>query len=156
MMRAYAAHAAGGKLEPFEFDPGPLGPDQVEIDVDFCGICHSDLSMLHNHFQMTTYPFVPGHEVAGKISAVGNHVNHLRVGQTVGLGWFSQSCMTCPQCMSGNHNLCASAEQTIVGRFGGFADKVRCHAGWATPLPDGVEPLHDKHINEWMWVTLTG
>jgi uncharacterized zinc-type alcohol dehydrogenase-like protein len=139
MIRGYAAHEAGGKLEPFEFKAGELGPDQVEIDVAYCGICHSDLSMLRNDFQMTEYPFVPGHEVAGKVAAVGKNVQHLHIGQVVGLGWFSESCMTCPQCMSGNHNLCASAEQTVVGRFGGFADKVRCHAGWAIPLPEGVE-----------------
>lgn len=139
MFRAYVAREAGEKLEPFEYEPGPLGREQVEIDVDYCGICYSDLSMLQNHWQMTEFPFVPGHEVAGKIAAVGENIKHLRVGQKVGLGWYSRSCMTCPQCMSGNHNLCADAEQTIVGRFGGFADKVRCHAGWAVPLPDAID-----------------
>lgn len=139
MFRAYAAEEAGGKLKTFEYDPGALGPDHVEIDVDYCGICHSDLSMLKNHWEMTAYPFVPGHEVAGRIAAVGQNVKHLRVGQSVGLGWFSESCMTCPQCMSGDHNLCENSEHTIVGRFGGFADKIRCHAAWAIPLPDGVD-----------------
>jgi uncharacterized zinc-type alcohol dehydrogenase-like protein len=138
MIHAYVAQDAQGKLEPFEYDPGALAPGQVEIAVEYCGICHSDLSMLKNHWQMTNYPLVPGHEVAGKIAAVGENVKHLHTGQTVGLGWFSGSCMTCPQCMSGNHNLCPSGEQTIVGRFGGFADRVRCHAAWAIPLPDGL------------------
>ena len=63
----------------------------------------------------------------------------VKVGDTVGLGWFSGSCMTCRQCMSGNHNLCASGEQTIVGRHGGFANKVRCNAEWATLLPPGLD-----------------
>jgi len=139
MIHAYAAHDPGGKLGPFEFVSEALGPDQVEIDVAYCGICYSDLSMLRNHWQMTTYPFVPGHEVAGKIAATGQNVKHLQVGQNVGLGWFSGSCMTCPQCMSGDHNLCAKAEQTVVGRFGGFAEKVRCHAAWAIPLPDELD-----------------
>lgn len=140
MIRAYAALDADRELEPFEFDPGDLDPEGVEIDVDYCGICRSDLSMLRNHWQMTSYPIVPGHEVAGRISAVGDNVKHLRAGQKVGLGWYSRSCMICPQCMTGNHNLCGQAEQTIVGRSGGFADKVRCHSAWAVPLPDGVEP----------------
>jgi uncharacterized zinc-type alcohol dehydrogenase-like protein len=139
MFRAYAAHEARGALEQFHFDPGVMGPDQVEIDVAFCGVCHSDLSMLRNDWQMTGYPFVPGHEVTGRIAALGMNVKHLRVGQRVGLGWFSGSCMTCPQCMSGNHNLCASAEQTVIGRFGGFADRVRCHAAWAIPLPESLD-----------------
>lgn len=140
MIHAYVSHDATGKLEPFEYDPGVLAPDYVEIDVAYCGICHSDLSMLKNHWQMTSYPIVPGHEVTGTIAALGEHVRHLQIGQTVGLGWISGSCMTCTHCMAGDHNLCQSAEQTIVGRFGGFADKVRCHAAWALPLPEGVAP----------------
>ena len=68
MIQAYAAKEPGGKLEPFEYNPGALGASQVEIEVDYCGICHSDLSMLDNEWGMTTYPFVPGHEVAGRIA----------------------------------------------------------------------------------------
>ena len=139
MFKAYVAREAGAKLERFEFDPGSLGPDQVEIDVDYCGICYSDLSMLQNHWQMTTYPFVPGHEAAGKIAAIGKDVKHLKVGQQVGLGWFSRSCMICPQCLSGNQHLCGSHEGTIVGRYGAFANKVRCQAVWAVPIPEGVD-----------------
>jgi uncharacterized zinc-type alcohol dehydrogenase-like protein len=139
MIRAYAAHEAGGKLRPFEYDPGELGPEEVEIDVQTCGICHSDLSMLNNEWHNTVYPLVPGHEVIGRIARLSDSVRHLAVGDTVGLGWFSGSCMTCSQCMSGNHNLCASNEQTMVGRHGGFADKVRCRAEWAIPLPEGLD-----------------
>jgi len=139
MFKAYVAREPGGKLERFEFDPGPLGPDQVEIDVAYCGICYSDLSMLNNEWQMTTYPFVPGHEATGRVAAVGANVKHLRVGQPVGLGWFAGSCMTCSQCLSGDHNLCASGEGTIVGRYGAFANKVRCQAVWAIPVPEGLD-----------------
>ncbi|UCF67252.1 MAG: NAD(P)-dependent alcohol dehydrogenase [Acidobacteriota bacterium] len=140
MIKAYAAHQPGGRLQPFEYDPGPLAPDQVEIDVRACGICHSDLSMLHNEWEMTVYPLVPGHEVVGTIGALGENVEHLAIGEPVGLGWFAGSCMTCPQCMGGDHNLCADNEQTIVGRHGGFADKVRCKAEWAVPLPEKLDP----------------
>ena len=139
-IKAYAAKEAGGLLEPFEYDPGELEVDEVEIDISSCGICHSDLSMLNNEWQMTEYPLVPGHEVVGKIAAVGEQVTHLKVGQTVGLGWFAKSCMTCRECMSGNHNLCASAEGIIVGRHGGFANKVRAHQGWIIPLPESINP----------------
>ena len=138
-IRAYAATAADQPLQPFEYEPGPLSPDDVEIRVLFCGICHSDLSMIENHWQMTTYPLVPGHEVAGEILAVGDNIKHLKPGDRVGLGWFSKSCMVCPTCMSGDHNLCATNESTIVGRFGGFAERVRCHASWAIPLPDEID-----------------
>ncbi|MFO1371603.1 MAG: NAD(P)-dependent alcohol dehydrogenase [Candidatus Competibacteraceae bacterium] len=139
MIRAYAAHAAKGKLTPFEYDPGELKPEQVEIDIIACGVCHSDLSMLNNEWGVSAYPLVPGHEVVGTITQVGGNVRHLKVGDTVGLGWYSGSCMTCDQCMSGNHNLCASNEQTIVSRYGGFADKVRCNAEWAALLPPDLD-----------------
>ncbi|QDT65580.1 NADPH-dependent aldehyde reductase Ahr [Calycomorphotria hydatis] len=138
-VHAYAATEAGGELLPFEYELPEIGPHEVEIDVTSCGICHSDLSMLNNDWQMTSYPFVPGHEVVGKIAAIGDHVSHLSVGQTVGLGWSSRSCMHCDQCMSGNHNLCPTAEGTIVGRHGGFADKVRAHAEWVFPIPDELD-----------------
>lgn len=139
MINAYAALEAGGAFKPFEYDPGPLGKDEVEIDVKHCGICHSDLSMLDNEWGMTQYPLVPGHEVVGSISAVGEDVTHLKPGQMVGLGWHSGYCMTCHSCMSGDHNLCAQQEGTIVGRHGGFADKVRAHAVSAIPLPDDID-----------------
>lgn len=139
MINAYAAGEPGAALEPFSFDPGPLGEGQVEIRVESCGICHSDLSMLDNEWGMTVYPFVPGHEVVGTVEAVGAGVTRVAVGDRVGLGWYSGSCMQCPACMSGNHNLCTNAEQTIVGRHGGFADQVRCSQEWAIPLPAGVD-----------------
>jgi uncharacterized zinc-type alcohol dehydrogenase-like protein len=138
-IKALAAREPRGKLEPFVFNPGELGPEQVEIKVSHCGVCHSDLSMRDNEWQMTVYPFVPGHEAVGKIVAIGDQVKNLKIGDTVGLGWFSQSDMTCPQCLSGNQNLCRTAERTIVGRPGGFADRVRCHWGWAVQLPDALE-----------------
>ncbi len=75
-IKAYAALTAGGKLEPFEYDPGELAVDQVEINISSCGLCHSDLSMLNNDWQMTEYPLVPGHEIVGKIGAVGERVLH--------------------------------------------------------------------------------
>ncbi|MBV6625996.1 MAG: NAD(P)-dependent alcohol dehydrogenase [Rivularia sp. (in: Bacteria)] len=139
-IHAYAADEAGGELKPFEYEPGELGSNEVEIDVEYCGICHSDLSMLDNEWGITQYPFVPGHEVVGKIAALGDRVTKLKVGQRVGLGWYSSSCMECEWCMSGNHNLCLSAEATIVGRHGGFADKVRANQGWVIPILEGNNP----------------
>lgn len=142
MITGYAAPAKGKPFERIEYDPGELGPDDVEIAVEYCGICHSDLSMLDNDWGMTQYPFVGGHEGVGKVVAVGGHVPaaKVKVGDRVGVGWSSASCMHCDQCMRGNQVLCPSAEGTIVGRHGAFADKVRCHWAWAIEVPDGVDP----------------
>jgi uncharacterized zinc-type alcohol dehydrogenase-like protein len=139
MIKAYAVRKPKGRLERIEYDPGALGPGQVEIAVIACGLCHSDLSMINNEWGDSDYPLVPGHEIVGRITQFGTNVKHLKVDDTVGLGWFSGSCMICHQCLSGNHNLCATGEQTIVGRHGGFADKVRCQAEWALPLPAGLD-----------------
>ncbi|MEX2449344.1 MAG: NAD(P)-dependent alcohol dehydrogenase [Rhodospirillales bacterium] len=139
MITAYATFEPGGELKPFEYDPGPLGHDQVEIDVEHCGICHSDLSMIENAWGMSAYPLVPGHEVVGTIGAVGEYVTSLNAGQRVGLGWHAGYCMTCDFCMSGDHNLCATAQATIVGHHGGFADKVRASAASVLPLPGTLD-----------------
>ena len=141
MINAYAAFKADGELKSFEYEPGALGEEEVEINVEFCGVCRSDLMLLDNERGGTEYPLVPGHEVIGTIAAVGSNVENLKVSQRVGLGWYSGSCMNCEWCQGGNHNFCRQAEQTIVGRYGGFADKVRAHQTWVIPLPDGIESV---------------
>jgi uncharacterized zinc-type alcohol dehydrogenase-like protein len=138
-IHALAVFEKGGTLKPFDFNPGPLGHEQVEIAVTHCGICHSDLSMIDSAWFPTPYPLVPGHEVVGKIVAAGEHAKKVKVGDTVGLGWFAGSCMSCSHCLSGDQNLCLTAEQTIVGRHGGFADRVRCHWSTAIPLPSELD-----------------
>lgn len=139
IVHAYAATEVDGAFEAFEYELGEIGPGEVEISVESCGICHSDLSMLEDAWGITQFPFVPGHEVIGVISAVGDQVSHLSVGDHVGLGWHSGYCMTCDQCLDGHHNLCQTAEPTIVGRHGGFADKVRAHAASVAKLPDVLD-----------------
>lgn len=136
---AYAATFAKGPLKPFSFDPGELGPEEVDIKVSHCGICHSDLSMLDNEWGMSKYPFVPGHEVVGTVVALGEEAKGLEIGQRVGLGWSSHSCLSCHQCLSGHQHLCATVQGTIVGRHGGFADRVRAQWTWVRPIPQRLD-----------------
>ena len=138
-INAYAATTAHGPLQPFSYDPGDIGPEEVEIKVSHCGICHSDLSMLENEWGMTTYPFVPGHEVTGTVVAMGEQAKGLKIGQRVGLGWTARSCLHCHECLSGDQHLCATGQGTIVGRHGGFADRVRAQWTWVRPLPDALD-----------------
>ncbi len=140
MFKAYAASAAKNELKPFEYEPGPLAENEVQVKVETCGICHSDLSMLNDDWGMSQFPLVPGHEVIGIVESTGEQVKHLKPGQRVGVGWFSNSCMSCEWCVGGDHNLCGTTEGIIVGRHGGFADRVRIDATWAIPIPDGVNP----------------
>lgn len=139
MIKAFAAQQPGGALEPFKYDPGELKPGEVELDVRYCGICHSDLSIIDNDWGMTEYPVVPGHEVVGTIAKLGAGVKHLSVGQVVGLGWHSGYCNECTQCHNGDQNLCATSQPTIVGHHGGFADKVRAAANSVVVIPEGVD-----------------
>ena len=139
-IRAYAAPAPHAALAAIDYDPGVLADEEVEIAVDNCGICHSDLSVLDNEWGNSKYPFIGGHEAIGKIVALGAHAKGLRSGQRVGLGWTASSCMHCRQCLAGRHNLCETARATIIGRHGGFAERVRCHWAWAIPLPEALEP----------------
>jgi uncharacterized zinc-type alcohol dehydrogenase-like protein len=139
MFKAYTAKEKGEPFEVLEYDPGELGTEEVEIEVAYCGLCHSDLSIWKNEWGISSYPLVPGHEVVGTVGQVGSAVKRLKPGQKVGLGWFSGSCMTCSTCMEGDHNLCGEVHQTIVGRHGGFAERVRAKEEWIIPLPDDLD-----------------
>ena len=139
MIQAYAASTPEGGFERIEWESGPLGWDEVEVAVEYCGICHSDLSMKLNEWGFTAYPFVGGHEIVGKIAALGEGVEGLQIGQTVGIGWTAASCLHCDQCQGGYQNRCLQAQGTIVGRPGGFADRVRAQAAWTIPIPEGID-----------------
>jgi uncharacterized zinc-type alcohol dehydrogenase-like protein len=139
MVRAWAVKGPKQKLERYDYDPGPLPAEEVEIAVESCGICHSDLSIINNDWGISTYPAVPGHEVIGKVVAMGPSAKGMRIGQAVGVGWGAANCMHCHQCLSGDQNLCAENVPTIVGPQGGFADRLRVQWPWAIPLPDGLD-----------------
>jgi alcohol/geraniol dehydrogenase (NADP+) len=136
---AWAALEAKKPLQPFSYDPGPLHPDEVEVAVEHCGICHSDLSVVNNEWGFSKFPVVPGHEVAGRVVALGANARGLKVGQRVGIGWNAESCLHCRWCLSGSQHLCREAVPTIVGHHGGFADRVRAQWPWVIPLPDGLD-----------------
>ncbi len=108
--QAWIAKAAKRPMVLETVDLGPLGVEDVEVAVEHCGLCHSDLSVLNNEWGISQYPAVLGHEVVGRVTAVGPNAKRLKVGQRVGIGWSSGSCMYCHQCMSGNHHLCPQVQ----------------------------------------------
>lgn len=138
LIQGLAAHAAGAELLPFRYDPGELGMQEVEIGITHCGICHSDLHLISNDWGISQYPFIPGHEIIGTITAVGSRVRSLNVGQRVGLGWQSNSCGECEWCSRGLENLCASMEATCVHRNGGYASRVRANSRFVMRIPDAL------------------
>jgi uncharacterized zinc-type alcohol dehydrogenase-like protein len=135
-IKAWVAKAPKQKLALQDVDLGPLGTEDVEVAVEHCGLCHSDLSVFNNDWGISQYPAILGHEVVGRVTALGPNAKRLQVGQRVGVGWFSASDMHCRQCMSGNHHLCPQAQATIIGHRGGFASYIRAHWAWTFPLPE--------------------
>jgi uncharacterized zinc-type alcohol dehydrogenase-like protein len=135
MYKAWITKAAKRPMALEIVDLGPLGGEDVEVAVEHCGLCHSDLSVFNNDWGISQYPAILGHEVVGRVTAVGPNAKGVQVGQRVGVGWFSASCMHCRQCMSGSQHLCPQAEATIIGHRGGFASHIRVHWAWAIPLP---------------------
>lgn len=138
-VRAWAAEGPNKPFIPFEYGLPELGPDEVDIEVEYCGLCHSDMSMWRNEWKRTLYPFVGGHEIAGRVKAAGAGVPNLKAGDRVGLGWFARSNLASPQCLCGDHHLSPANTPTIVGRHGGFAEVVRAQWAWAVPLPEDLD-----------------
>jgi uncharacterized zinc-type alcohol dehydrogenase-like protein len=136
-VKAWVATAAKQKMVLQDIDLGPLGAEEVEVAVEHCGLCHSDVSVLDNEWGISRYPAVLGHEVVGRVTAAGPVAKGVKAGQRVGVGWTAASCMHCRQCLSGCQHLCLQAVWTIIGHRGGFASRVRCHWAWAVPLPEG-------------------
>lgn len=135
-IQAWVASGPKSKFVKQEIDLGQIGDEEVEVAVDYCGICHSDLSVLNNEWGNAKYPAVLGHEITGHVVAIGPAVKGIKIGQKVGIGWTSGSCMHCRQCMSGNHNFCPESTATIIGHKGGFASHVRAHWAYTIPIPE--------------------
>ncbi len=134
-----AAHAAGAQLLPYKYDAGELGANEVEIKISHCGICQSDVHLINNDWGMSKYPFIPGHEIVGTITAVGDAVRDRQIGERVGVGWQADSCGICEYCRQGDEHLCAQSQPTCVGRNGGYADAVRVNSRFAIPVPEQLE-----------------
>jgi D-arabinose 1-dehydrogenase-like Zn-dependent alcohol dehydrogenase len=126
--QAYVADAVGKALVLKEIELPALGPNDVQIEMEFCGLCHTDCSMHNNLWGVTTYPFVPGHEGIGKISHLGTGVTTHKVGQWVGIGFLRGSCGTCRACEQGIENLCVPGYQgTFLGKNAGCWGKRDCN-----------------------------
>jgi uncharacterized zinc-type alcohol dehydrogenase-like protein len=134
-----AAHAAGAHLLPYKYDAGELKPTDVAVKITHCGVCHSDVHLIDNDWGLSKYPFVPGHEIVGTVTAVGSAVADRKVGERVGIGWQADSCGICEWCRQGDEHLCAKAQPTCVGRNGGYADSIRVNSRFAIPVPATLE-----------------
>lgn len=103
---SYAAHSAKEPLAPFKFERREVGPKDVQIEILFCGVCHSDLHTARNEWQNSVYPVVPGHEIVGRVISVGAEVTTFKVGDLAGVGCLVDSCRVCPDCADGLEQYC--------------------------------------------------
>mgnify|MGYP006125044351 FL=1 len=139
MIKAYAAMSKGSSLELYEYEAEPLKPNEVNIKVESCGICHSDISAIDGSWGISKYPMVAGHEVIGEIIGTGSDVSLHKIGDRVGLGWHSGYCNDCVQCDAGDHNFCSSTKKTVFSQHGGFAEQVTADQVSVISIPTGVK-----------------
>ncbi|HVW74520.1 MAG TPA: NAD(P)-dependent alcohol dehydrogenase [Rhizomicrobium sp.] len=144
----YAAHSAGDALKPFHFDRRDLRPNDVAMEVLYCGICHSDLHMARNDWGMSAYPLVPGHEVVGRVAAIGKDVTKFKVGDAVAVGCMVDSCQHCDQCLKGEEMFCRegmtltySSPDRITGEStkGGYSKHLVARQEFVLRMPDGLD-----------------
>lgn len=135
----YAAMAKGAELEPFRYLPPLLNENEVRVSVTHCGLCYTDIHAIEDYYEVTTYPFVPGHEIVGKVSEVGSSVAGFEVGDRVGIGWQRRACGKCEFCLTGDVQLCKEVVHNgSWGTNGGFSDSVTTDHRFAYPLPEGL------------------
>lgn len=138
-IHGHAAYGAKQPLKPYAYEPGELGPFDVEVRIDYCGICHSDIHLIDDDWAMSRYPFIPGHEIIGAVTAAGKDVTRFQMNQRVGIGWQAGSCMQCEWCIRGEEHLCPKSLATCVGRNGGFAELVRVDSRFAFEIPEALD-----------------
>jgi uncharacterized zinc-type alcohol dehydrogenase-like protein len=135
---AFAALAPKQQLVGYQYEPQPLRPQDVEIEISHCGVCHSDLHLIDDDWSRSVYPLVPGHEIVGTVADVGSECT-LTLGQRVGVGWQRSACLECDFCRAGEENLCARQEAVCVGHMGGFAHRIRLDGRFAFPIPPSLD-----------------
>ncbi|MHA1944585.1 MAG: NAD(P)-dependent alcohol dehydrogenase [Candidatus Hodarchaeales archaeon] len=133
----YATKAVGQPLEPFTCKQPKLDTHDVLVSITHCGLCQTDIHAINNYYGITTFPFVPGHEIVGYVSAVGSAVSNLKEGDRVGIGWQGRSCMKCEWCLQGEEQLCMDivSSGTWVP-YGGFSSSICVDSRFAYLLPD--------------------
>jgi alcohol dehydrogenase (NADP+) len=156
--KGYATHDPNAKFVTYDFERRDLGDNDILIDIEFCGICHSDIHQAKNEWNdtmPTTYPLVPGHEIVGRVSKVGNSVTKFEVGDIAGIGCFVDSCRVCPNCKAGLEQFCVKQAaftyngtemDRITRTYGGYSDKYVIDEAYALKVRSdqnlaGVAPL---------------
>jgi alcohol dehydrogenase (NADP+) len=147
--RAYAARSPSSGIAPFSIERREPRADDVVIEIDHCGICHTDIHFVHNDWGMTQYPVVPGHEIVGRVVEVGDAVGRFAIGQRVGVGCLVDSCRECNSCNEGLEQYCEKgwvATYNGVDRqdgsptYGGYSERIVVSERFVLRIPDALDP----------------
>lgn len=131
----YAAMALGNKLVPFVYHPPELKEHDLRMDITHCGLCYTDVHAIDDYFGITGFPFVPGHEIVGRVTELGSSVTGLKKGDRVGIGWQGRSCMKCEWCLRGEEQLCKEvAHNGVWEPYGGFSSSISVDSRFAHPI----------------------
>ena len=161
-VRGFAAHSPTEPLVPFRFERRDPRPDDVVIEILFCGVCHSDIHNARNDWGSAKYPMVPGHEIVGRVLRVGSDVKRFKPGDHVGVGCLVDSCQHCTSCERGHENYCPEMVLTYsdtdrrdhMPTYGGYSDTIVVTEKFVLRLPDGIDlkgaaPLLCAGITTW-------
>ena len=144
----YAAQVANGKLEPWEFERREVRPNDIAIDIEFAGICHSDIHQVREEWGTAQFPMVPGHEIVGTVTAVGSDVTKFKVGDIAGIGCFVDSCGECEYCVAGNDHWCLDnsaytyngmERDGVTPTYGGYSKQIVVKADYALHIPANLD-----------------
>ncbi len=145
---AYAAHNHNSPLVPFSFERRDLTPTDVQIEILFCGVCHSDIHQVRNEWGNSVFPMVPGHEIVGKVTKVGSGVTGFKSGDTVGVGCMVDSCRVCLDCQDNLEQFCNAAEFTYNSpdkhsggtNYGGYSTQIVVNQDFVLHVSDKLDP----------------
>ncbi len=146
---AYAARDAGAPLAPFSIERRAPGADDVQIEILYCGVCHTDIHLARDEWGGSTFPMVPGHEIVGRVSATGEAASGFKVGDLVGVGCFVDSCRSCGPCRAGLEQYCdegmiatynARERHSGAPTYGGYSTRIVVDHRYVLPIPDGLPP----------------
>ncbi|HEY4149823.1 MAG TPA: NAD(P)-dependent alcohol dehydrogenase [Chitinophagaceae bacterium] len=146
--KGYAAQNATTPLAPWSFERREPGPHDVQFDILFCGVCHSDLHQIKDEWGGSIFPMVPGHEIVGRVTKVGSHVKKFKVGDLAGTGCLVDSCRVCDNCKEGLEQLCTNGHsQTYNGleqdkktpTYGGYSNRIVVHEDFTLKVPENLD-----------------
>src|SRR5258708_18593050 len=148
-VQGYATQNATSELKPFSFERRDVGSKDVQIDILYCGVCHSDIHQARNEWKRSIYPMVPGHEILGKVVKIGKDITTFKIGDTVGVGCMVNSCQVCDACKEGLEQYCENgatftynSKDKTTGKptYGGYSNTVVVTENFVLKIPDSLDP----------------